>query len=273
MKITIKSQTQSPYKIPSSLPHVSAVLPPAGCVPPRAHSGCQGEPSVCGCLQRDNTVLATLPKVSVMSGPWIRLSSLRTCFAEVCISVQHLRSCFFHFSGNLAPSFVSTWEESLGYSLPPSGSLSVPDSLCNRAMFSLKAHTDPSFPVLLGVSSLILSLPFPLCSSSCSLFPSQVPGLMLPWPLSSSYPHVLFSAGFGLTFSLLLCLFAPSPQAFSWTLNYAVAGKNLLTCLIASAVMLLRRYGRGDLSVSLSVLSTWTPKKGYEILSPQKLYS
>lgn len=86
--------TQVPPKNPRQNPKLSSsclspkpvlgISLPAGCALPHAHSICQGGSSFSGWLQRENTLLAGVPKESVMSGPWICPSSLRTWFTELC---------------------------------------------------------------------------------------------------------------------------------------------------------------------------------------------
>lgn len=165
-------QNPKPSSFHLSLKPVSGVLLPAGCVLPHAHSSCQGGSSFSGCLQRENTLLSGVPKESVMSGPWICPSSLRTCFTEVCKVPWAVSAVILlPFQGNLATSFVSTQKESLDYSLflktPFQFQIPFVTGFVLKCSHS-HGHIFPDVPA--GLYSFILSLPLALCSASYRLF-------------------------------------------------------------------------------------------------------
>lgn len=126
-------QKPKPSSFRLSLKPVSGVLLPAGCVLPHAHSSCQGGSSFSGCLQRENTLLSGVPKESVMSGPWICPSSLRTCFTEVC-KVPWAVSAVILLPFQGQPSYLICLNTKgiTGLFSFPENTFSIPDPLCNR---------------------------------------------------------------------------------------------------------------------------------------------
>lgn len=223
--------TQTPTKEPTqnskssslclSLKLVSAASLPAGCPPPHAHSTCQGEPCFCECLWRDNTLLAAVPKVSVMSGPWICPSSFRTCFVQVykvpsTVSAVILPS-FQWESGSLICLNVKEITEL--FSLPVRLLFSCRSPFVTGWWFVLK-HPHSHRPIFPGAPASFCPFPLPFAAPPAASLPPQVPGLMLPWSLTSSHPHLLFLFSAGFSFSFLLVAFPHHSQSTSFSLNF-----------------------------------------------------
>lgn len=233
---------------------VSGVSLPAGCALPHAHSSCQGGSSFSGWLQRENTLLAGVPKESVMSGPWICPSSLRTWFIEVC-KVPWAVSAVI-----LLPF---QWESSSLICLNMKGITGLFFFLTSTFQFQIPFVTGfvlkcshshrPVFPgAPPGLFSFVLS---PL---QCFLQPLLLSMFMFPWPLTSSHPYLFFSFSSRFSFSLLLIAI---PQAFSWTPNEEAAGKNLHVpvklCSVCSEGMVEMTWVHSCLHWKPEILKIW----------------
>lgn len=231
--------TQTPTKEPIqnskssslclSLKLVSAASLPAGCPPPHAHSTCQGKPCFCECLWRDNTLLAAVPKVSVMSGPWICPFSLRTCFVQVYkVPAAVILPSFQWETGSLICLNVKEITELS--SLPVRLLFSCRSPFVTGWWFVLK-HPHSHRPIFPGAPASFCPFPLQLLLQPlllCRFLDSCFPG---PWPRAIHISSFRSLLGLVFPFSLLLFLTILSPQAFPWTSNNAAAGKNMLTRL------------------------------------------